>query len=165
MVELGEIIKLSSGKGLTSANMIEGPYPVYGGNGINGHHNEYFLEEPTIVIGRVGAYCGAVHITEPKSWITDNGLYVTSFLKEIELGYLSQLLTQLNLNRYAKVGGQPSISQKTVTELSIAVSSIETQRKIVAQIEKEQALVNANNQLIEIFEQKIKDRIAKVWGE
>lgn len=165
MVELGEIIKLSSGKGLTSANMIEGPYPVYGGNGINGHHNEYFLEEPTIVIGRIGAYCGAVHITEPKSWITDNGLYVTSFLKEIELGYLSQLLTQLNLNRYAKVGGQPSISQKTVTELSIAVPSIETQRKIVAQIEKEQALVNANNQLIEIFEQKIKDRIAKVWGE
>ena len=90
---------------------------------------------------------------------------MTSFLKEIELGYLSQLLTQLNLNRYAKVGGQPSISQKTVTELSIAVPSIETQRKIVAQIEKEQALVNANNQLIEIFEQKIKDRIAKVWGE
>jgi hypothetical protein len=25
-------------------------------------------------------------------------------------------------------------------------------------------LVNANKQLIEIFEQKIKDRIAKVWG-
>jgi DNA replication initiation complex subunit (GINS family) len=41
---------------------------------------------------------------------------------------------------------------------------IETQRQIVAQIEKEQALVNANKQLIEIFEQKIKDRIAKVWG-
>jgi type I restriction enzyme M protein len=165
MVELGEIIKLSSGKGLTAANMIAGLYPVYGGNGINGHHNEYFLEEPTIVIGRVGAYCGAVHITEPKSWITDNGLYVTSFLKEIELGYLSQLLTQLNLNRFAKVGGQPSISQKTVTELSIAVPPIETQRQIVAQIEKEQALVNGNKQLIEIFEQKIKDRIAKVWGE
>src|SRR5690606_2644094 len=55
MVELSEIIKLSSGKGLTSANMIEGRYPVYGGNGINGYHNEYFLEEPTIVIGRVGA--------------------------------------------------------------------------------------------------------------
>lgn len=165
MVELGGIIKLSSGKGLTSANMIEGPYPVYGGNGINGHHNEYFLEEPTIVIGRVGAYCGAVHITEPKSWITDNGLYVTSFLQEVELSFLAQLLTQLNLNRFAKVGGQPSISQKTVTELSVALPSLETQRQIIAKIEKEQELVNANKQLIEIFEQKIKDRIAKVWGE
>jgi len=26
-------------------------------------------------------------------------------------------------------------------------------------------LVNSNKQLIKIFEQKIKDRIAKVWGE
>lgn len=164
MVELSEIIKLSSGKGLTSANMIEGRYPVYGGNGINGYHNEYFLEEPTIVIGRVGAYCGAVHITESKSWITDNGLYVTSFLQEVELRFLAQLLTQLNLNRFAKVGGQPSISQKTVTELSVALPSLETQRQIVAQIEKEQELVNANKTLSEIFERKIRDRIAKVWG-
>jgi hypothetical protein len=35
---------------------------------------------------------------------------------------------------------------------------------IVFQFEKVQALVNANKQLIEIFEQKIKDRIAKVWA-
>jgi type I restriction enzyme M protein len=165
MVELGEVIKLSSGKGLTSSNMVEGLFPVYGGNGINGYHNEYFLNETTIVIGRVGAYCGAIHITEPKSWITDNGLYVTKLLKEIEIKFLAQLLTQLNLNKYAKVGGQPSISQKTVTELSISIPPIETQRQIVEKIEKEQELVNANKELITIFEQKIKDRIAKVWGE
>ena len=165
MVELDEIIKLSSGKGLTSNNIVDGPYPVYGGNGINGYHNEYFLDESTIVIGRVGAYCGAVHITEPKSWVTDNGLYVTSFLKEIELQFISQLLTQLNINRFAKVGGQPSISQKTVTELSITLPPVVIQRQIVTQIKREQELVSANKQLIDIFEQKIKDRIAKVWGE
>ena len=49
--------------------------------------------------------------------------------------------------------------------LKIPLPPIETQRKIVAQIEKEQELINANKQLIEIFEQKIKDMIAKVWGE
>lgn len=38
------------------------------------------------------------------------------------------------------------------------------QNKLVTQIEKEQALVNGSKQLIEIFEQKTKDRIAKVWG-
>jgi len=41
----------------------------------------------------------------------------------------------------------------------------EIQRIIVAQIAKEQELVNASKQLIEIFEKKIKDRIAKVWGK
>jgi type I restriction enzyme M protein len=50
-------------------------------------------------------------------------------------------------------------------QLEIPIPYIETQRQIVAQIEKEQELVNANKQLIEIFEQKIKDRIAKIWGE
>jgi len=53
---------------------------------------------------------------------------------------------------------------KTLKTITIPLPNIETQRQIVAQIEKEQDLVNANKQLIEIFEQKIKDRIAKVWG-
>jgi len=54
---------------------------------------------------------------------------------------------------------------KTLKTITIPLPNIESQGQIVAQIEKEQALVNANKQLIEIFEQKIKDRIAKVWGE
>ena len=32
-------------------------------------------------------------------------------------------------------------------------------------IEAEQEMVNANKKLIEIFEQKIKDKIGEVWGE
>jgi len=52
-----------------------------------------------------------------------------------------------------------------VREQKIPLPSIEIQNQIVAQIEKERELVNASKQLIEIFEQKIKERIAKVWGE
>jgi hypothetical protein len=40
-----------------------------------------------------------------------------------------------------------------------------TALRFVVQIEREQALVNANKELIALFEQKIKDRIARVWGE
>ena len=61
MVELGKIFKLSNGKFLPSKDFIVGNYFVYGGNGINGKHNEYYLELPTLIIGRVGEYCGAVH--------------------------------------------------------------------------------------------------------
>jgi len=163
MVELESVLKLSSGKGLTQQNMIEGNYPVYGGNGINGYHNKYFIEEPIITIGRVGAYCGAVHITKPKSWITDNALYVTEYLKEVNQKYLAQILTQLELNRFAKVGGQPSISQSTVYERAIPLPPLATQQEIVNRIGQEQGLVNANKELIKIYEQKIKDEIGKVW--
>jgi type I restriction enzyme M protein len=61
-------------------------------------------------------------------------------------------------------GGLQRVPPDYVKSTLIPLPNISTQRQIVAQIEKEQALVNANKQLIEIFEQKIKDRIAKVWG-
>ncbi len=54
---------------------------------------------------------------------------------------------------------------KNYFSIKLPIPSIKTQHQIVAQIEKEQALVNSSKQLIEIFKQKIKDRIAKVWGE
>ncbi len=165
MVELADVIKLSSGSGLTTQNMTKGPFPVYGGNGINGYHDQFLVDEPTIVIGRVGAYCGSIHITESKSWITDNGLFVTNFLKEVNIKYLAQILRQLNFNQYSKVGGQPSISQKTVTSIQAPIPSKEIQDQIVKKIEQEEQLIIANKLLIDLFGQKIKDRIAKVWGE
>jgi type I restriction enzyme M protein len=60
---------------------------------------------------------------------------------------------------------QANISNKGIENIIIPLPDIESQSQIVVQLEKEQALVNANKHLIEIFEQKIKDRIAKVWGE
>jgi len=60
---------------------------------------------------------------------------------------------------------QPNLSVTDLKKLSVPNPSIEIQNAIVEQIEIEQELVNSNKQLIEIFEQKIKDRIAKVWGE
>ena len=165
MVKLGEVFKLSSGRGLPSKDRENGEFNVYGGNGITGHHNEYFVEEPTIVIGRVGEYCGATHITTSKCWITDNALMATDFYVDIDLIYLWAMLNNLNLRQYAKVGGQPSISQSTVYDCSIPLPPINVQRSIARSLVEEMKIANQNKRLIEIFQQKIKDKIAEVWGE
>ena len=60
---------------------------------------------------------------------------------------------------------QKFISLGFIRKLKIPLPPLEIQNQIVARIEKEQALVNANKELITIFEQKIKDKIASVWGE
>ena len=164
MVELGSIFKLSSGKFLPNKNKIDGNYNVYGGNGINGTHNDYFIEEPTLVIGRVGEYCGAVHITTPKSWATDNCLYVTNYLIKVNQEYLKYALIHANLNQYANVGGQPSISQGSIYEVKLQLPPLDIQTQIVQRIEQEQALANANEQIIALFEQKINNKIDEVWG-
>lgn len=164
-VELSNIIKLSSGKGLSKKNMKKGDYLVYGGNGVSGTHNDYFLENPTIIIGRVGENCGSVHITEKKSWITDNALYVNEIKIEINEFFLAQSIKQINLNRYKKVGGQPSISQGTVLDKFIYVPKINIQKQIVQKIEEEIEIVDGNKKLIEIYSKKIENRINKIWGE
>jgi restriction endonuclease S subunit len=58
-----------------------------------------------------------------------------------------------------------SLNQTALNNLEIPFPSFSIQKQIVSRIEQEQELVNASKELIEIFEQKIKDRIAKVWGE
>jgi len=50
-------------------------------------------------------------------------------------------------------------------QFRIPIPDTSAQDEIVAQIEDEQTLVQTTQKLIYVFEQKIKDCIAKVWGE
>ena len=62
-VRIGTILSVSSGDSLTVAQMNSaGSIPVYGGNGIAGTHDKWNVCHRTLVIGRVGYYCGATHI-------------------------------------------------------------------------------------------------------
>ena len=69
------------------------------------------------------------------------------------------------LNDVAPQAAQKNINIGILKTVKIPLPSLETQTQIVTQIEKEQSLVNANKELITLFEQKIKDKIANVWGE
>lgn len=58
-----------------------------------------------------------------------------------------------------------NLNWSDLQEFTIPLPPIETQREIVAELEAEQQLINANKKLIEIYQQKIKSKIAEVWGE
>ena len=60
---------------------------------------------------------------------------------------------------------QANISNKGIEEVKIPLPPLATQQSIVAEIEAEQSLVNANRELISRFEKKIKATLARVWGE
>jgi len=58
-----------------------------------------------------------------------------------------------------------NISKTQLLSLEIPLPPLETQRAIVAEIEAEQSLVNANRELIIRFEKKIEAVLARVWGD
>lgn len=125
---LCEIARLSSGKFLPSKSMVSTGYvPVYGGNGVNGHHNEAMYSTRQIVIGRVGAYCGVVHVTEEASWVTDNALIVEWDRSCFDMTYLAVALRRANLNQFASQSGQPLISSSRLANVPIRQPSMKAQ--------------------------------------
>ena len=135
-VRLGDIISIESGKNLTSSQMVEGMVPVYGGNGITGYHNESLVHKETIVIGRVGFYCGSVHVTEPEAWITDNAFITTYPEKSINRDYLVYVLRQMNLGKDNNATAQPVVSGKKIYPLAFPLPPLAEQKRIVAKIEE-----------------------------
>lgn len=145
---LGELVKVSSGNGLVAKDMApDGDFPVYGGNGINGYHDAYMFEEPKIILGRVGVYCGVVHLTKPKAWVTDNALYIREFLHPIAPTYLIESLKIANLNQYASQAAQPLISGSRIYPVTILLPPPDVQRHfatIVESVEKQKATQRAH---------------------
>ena len=131
-VKLGDVIKVSSGKGLTSEKMFNtGKYPVYGGNGITGYYDEFLFEDSRLIIGRVGAKCGVLHITKPKSWITDNALIVNLNQENVFIKYLFYCLTFFDLNKLSVSTAQPVISGSKIYPYQIPLPPLSEQKKIV----------------------------------
>lgn len=145
MVPLGELVTFRSGKFLPAKAMAEaGKFPVFGGNGVNGYHDEYMFEDRQIVLGRVGAYCGCVHLTPVRSWVTDNALVVAPNVEDLDLDFLAIALTQAELNQYSSQSGQPLISGSRIGKVMVPVPPIDIQHAFAARIERVGSLRAAN---------------------
>jgi type I restriction enzyme, S subunit len=151
-IKLGDLFQLTSGRTKRLKDLHEysdeNPYPVYGGNGINGYTDEFLLENEVIVIGRVGEYCGVVHKTSGPSWITDNALYTKEFKQDVNLDFLKNLLEFHDLSKLRNKSGQPLVSQKPIYEYEVKLPTLPEQRKIAAilssvdeAIEKTEAII------------------------
>ena len=147
-IKLEGLIDFKNGK---IAPKKAGIIPIYGGNGILGYTDESNYEN-VLIIGRVGAYCGSVHIEKGKCWVSDNAIagvhkqsesneYNYYLLKCISLnkkqiGSSQPLLTQGILNRIdVNVYNDVNIRTKTASVLSALDSKIELNNRINAELE------------------------------
>ena len=130
--------KFKNGKGNTTSNLKEIPddeycVPVYGGNGITGYYHSALLNKPTIIIGRVGEYCGNVFKTPEKSWVTDNAMLVSEVLMhDYNIDFFTIKLNSLNFKQYSDSTGQPKITQGSIGGIFITYPvKIEEQNNII----------------------------------
>lgn len=137
------LVNISSGKFLTRTKMTkDGIYPVYGGNGITGYHNEYNVTKSTLVIGRVGFYCGSTHITEKMSWVTDNAFILKFYYNKFNIEFFKYYIDIVNLRKFSKQTAQPVISTGSIYSLLIPLPPIEEQKRIVDKINRVNEVIN-----------------------
>jgi len=131
---LGQIVTFEYGKGLPAkVRATNGVHPVYGSNGIVGHHAEALIYEPSIVVGRKGS-AGALNIASQPFWPTDVTYYSTP-PKYFDIRFYYYLLSTLGLDKLGK-GIKPGLNRNEAYRISISYPPLAEQKRIVAKVDE-----------------------------
>lgn len=147
--------KLKSGDNLTAKKMVDGEFPVFGGNGIAGYHNKFNLSGSHVIVGRVGALCGNVRHINENIWLTDNAFRIVDYKYEYDHSFLTYLLNYKDLRSYARQAAQPVISNSSLQDVVLNFpKSIKEQQTIVHQLD---ALRAETQKLEAVYQRKMDD--------
>ena len=147
---------LSRGVDLPSESFVEGPFPVYGSNGVIGHHNKYTTEGPCVVVGRSGSV-GEVNYVEGCFWAHNTALYIQDFLGIItRFSYYLLLIIDLkSLSAGSAVG---TLNRNYIHDVIIAVPQLPEQQAIADFLDREtgriDTLLAKKKRLIELLREK-----------
>lgn len=157
------LILLEYGKPLPDNLRSEnGLYPVYGANGVKDRSNEYLYDCPTLIIGRKGS-AGEINLSEDKFWPLDVTYFVKFDVKILDLHYLYYLLRKQNLPLLAK-GVKPGLNREDVYNISVAIPSLDQQKRIAERLDKVQELIALQKEQLKKLDDLIKSRFIDLFG-
>ena len=134
---LGDISDIYQPKTISSTELIDKGFPVYGANGIIGYYDQYNHEMEQICITCRGNTCGTINFSQQKSWITGNAMVVnTDNYKDIvDKRYLFHILVDYNFNNIISGSGQPQIVRTPLEKIKIKLPIIGKQKQIAKSLD------------------------------
>ena len=127
---LGDFVEFKNGR--SSPDRTDtGAFAVYGSNGEIGKADVTNAPEGTLVVGRVGSYCGSVHYSPNKCWVTDNAI-IGSSKSQKDSRFWFYKLASLDLNNYRAGSGQPLLNQQILNSIQVSVPASEDDRYQIA---------------------------------
>ena len=130
-VNLGEIAKLYQPQTISTSELEDSGFLVYGANGVIGRYHSYNHEEPQICITCRGNTCGQVTLTSPFSWITGNAMVVNIENNPgINQSFLFHFLSFYNYAPIISGSGQPQIVRTPLERIKVPNLSLYEQSQI-----------------------------------
>lgn len=147
IVELGKICQFKYGKSLPAGRRVPGDFPVFGSNGVVGHHVQAVTSGPTIVIGRKGSF-GEVHLSEGPCWPIDTTYYVDSSCTEVDLRWLAHLLPTLRLTELNRAAAIPGLNREDAYRRTLLLPPLDEQRRVAGILDRTRALRAKRRQVL-----------------
>ena len=166
IVELGDICEIQRGTSITKKDLIKGNIPVIaGGQQPAYYHNQANRNENVITVSGSGAYAGFVNYFSNPIFASDCSTIQSLNKKESSILFVFYILKgkQDIIYKLQSGMGQPHVYAKDLKKLKIPLPPLETQEKIVAEIDSEQKAVDECKNLIAKMETKIKTKISELW--
>ena len=151
---LGETCEMYQPKTIGTKDLVpDGPYPVFGANGVIGRYDKFNHDEPQLLVTCRGATCGSVNISEPKSWITGNAMVVRPKDHALDLHFL-EFVFRGGIDISAAITGaaQPQITRTNLSPLLIRYPKSVTEQTRLA--EKFEDLTEETQRLARLYERK-----------
>lgn len=126
----------------TSKLVNNGPYYVYGANGIIGKYINFNHEESEVLLTCRGASCGNINVSKPKSWINGNAMVIHPLNEKITKEYLSYYLKVIDYSKVITGAAQPQITRSSLSDTFILYPSIDEQRRIVSYLDSSFKLID-----------------------
>ena len=172
MRELGEVYNENldnKRKPVTKSVRTNGIYPYYGASGIVDYVEDFIFNEPLLLISEDGANLitrntPIAFSVDGKIWV-NNHAHILKFDNYTTQKYVEGYINQIDISNFVTGSAQPKLNQQNMNIIPIPLPPIQIQESIVEQIESERHIVEGNKKLIEIYTQKIQDRINKIWGD
>jgi type I restriction enzyme S subunit len=152
---LGETCEMYQPQTIGTKDLVpNGPYPVFGANGIIGRYDKFNHEEPQLLVTCRGATCGSVNISEPNSWITGNAMVVRPLDHSLDLKFLEFIFRGgIDISKAITGAAQPQITRTNLSPLLIRFpKSVAEQTKLAEQFE---SLTEETQCLASIYERKL----------
>ena len=152
-VHLSNIAQIYQPQTISSTELTEDGFLVYGANGIIGKYKDYNHETEQICITCRGNTCGMVNYTKPMSWITGNAMVINTdkYQNKVCKRYLYHYLSAYNFNSIISGSGQPQIVRTPLEKLKITLPTISEQKQKAMILDKIQDKIDINHKVLNLY--------------
>ena len=156
IVHLGEIAQIYQPQTISSTELTEDGFLVYGANGIIGKYKQYNHKTEQICITCRGNTCGMVNYTKPMSWITGNAMVINTdeHQNKVCKRYLYHYLSAYNFNSLISGSGQPQIVRTPLEQLKVTLPTFLEQKQKATFLDKIQGKIEICNKALNLYLQQ-----------